>query len=358
MRGVLLLISLLSLVGCSHHGTVAAAPMPAVAGPSFLNEEQGVRYTRQQMDKLAPTISFRLSGTDVYNRARNIADQMLKAGLAVSFTIRTRGDEVVLQPVYSDGEVMLRALKRPGVRACLSAEQQRALRHAENVVRDVCARHRSEYDRALAMHDYLVLNSEYKDSLNGHDTANATALLLNTGKGVCDSYTRAYRLMLTIAGIENRFVAGEANGDSHCWNLVRVDGAWVHVDCTYSDPKPDAEGRIYHTHFALTDSMIASDHVWNRSLYPAATSTALYYPYRHRAFESMYDLVSWARRQNRNTPGLYITAYVDELRVMGSDDQTARRLIEDAHEEVNEHVIAYYALEKCLPGVICVKVKN
>jgi transglutaminase-like putative cysteine protease len=203
-----------------------------------------------------------------------------------------------------------------------------------------------------------VLHGEYKDSIQDHDTANATALLLNTGKGVCDSYTRAYRLMLCIAGIENRFVAGVANGDNHCWNLVRLDGAWVHVDCTYSDPKPDAQGRIYHTHFALTDRMIASDHEWNRSLYPAATSTALYYPYRHRAFETMYDLVAWAHRQNNDTPVLYITAYVNELRVAGSNDSTARRLIEEAHEDVNAHVIAYYALEKCLPGVICVKVKD
>ncbi len=358
MRGILLLISLLSLVGCSHHGTVAAAPTPAVADVVIYNDAQAARYTRQQMDKLAPVISFRLSGDDVYDRARSIADQMLKTGLAVSFTIRTRDSEVELQPVYSDGEVMIHALKRADVRARLTAEQQRALSKAEGAVRDICARHRSEYDRALAMHDYLVLHGEYKDSLQDHDTANATALLLNTGKGVCDSYTRAYRLMLCIAGIENRFVAGVANGDNHCWNLVRLDGAWVHVDCTYSDPKPDAQGRIYHTHFALTDRMIASDHEWNRSLYPAATSTALYYPYRHRAFETMYDLVAWAHRQNNDTPVLYITAYVNELRVAGSNDSTARRLIEEAHEDINAHVIAYYALEKHLPGVICVKVKD
>ena len=44
-------------------------------------------------------------------------------------------------------------------------------------------------------------------------------------------------LLLTIAGIDNYYISGEAssgsNTDGHAWNQVCIDGDWYHVDATW-----------------------------------------------------------------------------------------------------------------------------
>lgn len=353
MKRIAWTLALLSLAGCGSLPSPATAVPAGGVVPVLATDAQALRHAEKQLDALSAAISFRLPGADTYGRARNLANHLLKGGVAVAFNIRTRGEEVTLLPCYADGEIMLRAYRNPSLRSKLTAAQSRALGVAEAAVRDVRARYRSDYDRALALHDFLVQRSEYADSHAVHDTANATANLLNGGRGVCDSYTRAYRLMLTIDGIDNKFVAGTVNGVNHCWNLVRLEGKWVHVDCTYSDPRPDDRGRIYHTHFALPDTLLARDHRWNRSLYPAATSPELYYPMRHRSFGTVRELAEWGLRQPA-ADNNYITAYVEELRT-GGGRNAAEHLIRKAHAELGTQVFASYAVEKVLPGVICVK---
>ncbi len=301
--------------------------------------------------QVSPRIEFRYTGSgNAFEQAKKVAELLMREGSVVFFSISTRGNEVQLTPIYADNILMLKAHEDQHVRSTLSADQKRALTIAENLVRSVCARHSSDYDRALALHDYLVQNSQYKIELHGKDTANATAHLLLAGKGVCDSYTRTYGLLLSMAGIQNIFVAGNSkNGKNHCWNLVLLNNHWVHVDCTYSDPTPDIPGRILHSHFALPDKLIERDHTWNRSLYPAAVSPELYYPYRHTSFRTMYDLLVWSNQKN---DGTYVTAYVEELASVGMNSERVNHLIDNAYRRLGSTSLKTYALDEHLPGII------
>lgn len=346
---------MLFLVAGCHHGAAPVRRTQPVVTPVMQRSDDVLAHARSQLDALAPQICFTLSGSRTYERAYEIADALLRDGTAVSFHIQTRGNEVILKPRYADNEILWKAHQSESVRATLTDSQRRALDVARDVVRKACATHSGEYERALALHDYLVLNCTYKESLSGQDSANATARLLLTGQGVCDAYTRAYRLMLCIAGIENIFVAGVAQGENHCWNLVRLDGRWVHVDCTYSDPMPDEQGRIYHTHFALPDSLLAADHSWNRSAYPAATSTELYYPIRYHRFATMLDFLVWAAYEAQ--PQQHITAYVDELSHFADKRSGAQFLITQAHSVLNAHIIRSFSVEDSLPGVLVCKLR-
>lgn len=144
-----------------------------------------------------------------------------------------------------------------------------------NEVTDGCG---SDYDRALALHDWLVSSTAYDLSYTHYGSEG----VLFHGLGVCNAYTITYSRMLDAVGISNMTVTGTATDKnsgttgSHAWTLVQLDGAWYHVDTTWDDPIPD--GRERHTYFCLTDEQIAEDHVWNTSNYPAAngslTSTA------------------------------------------------------------------------------------
>ncbi|MBR5894925.1 MAG: transglutaminase domain-containing protein [Akkermansia sp.] len=363
MRIAVAVAVLMGLVGCRHEMRVDSARpvVPYVSGTTaelkgdvvLTNRQQVADYTRRMMGTLAPSITFRLEMSGAYDVAYAVADELLRDGVAVAFSVRGKGSQITLVPTYADNEVMLVAISNPSIRSGLSADRKRALALAEKIVKDVCSGASSDYERALALHDYLVLNCTYTPSLHGVDTANATARLLLTNRGVCDAYTRTYRLLLSIAGIENKFVAGIAQGDNHCWNLVRLDGHWVHVDCTYSDPTPDAPGRVCRSHFALTDSLIARDHSWNRDGYPVANSAQLYYPFRYAAFDSVYDLTLWCSRQ-ADKPG-YVTAYVDEIYRCGADMKTVQLLFGQAHAELGLHVVRSFTLEDAVPGVIVCK---
>ncbi len=123
----------------------------------------------------------------------------------------------------------------------------------------------NEYKRARVLHDWLIYNANYDYTYTNYD---ASGVLLK-GTGVCDSYGRAYLMLCTAAGLEALYVTGQAGEagypstwSNHGWNLVKIDGQWYHVDCTWDDP--GTGGYENHSYFLLTDEQISADHVWEK----------------------------------------------------------------------------------------------
>lgn len=110
----------------------------------------------------------------------------------------------------------------------------------------------SQHQIALALHDYLVLNSYYDETLTKHTGYD----LLVDGTAVCSGYAAAYQDLLSRAGISSVCVISEKM--NHGWNLVNIDGQWYHVDVTWDDMKPDVYGYVSHDYFLLTDDEISS----------------------------------------------------------------------------------------------------
>ena len=106
----------------------------------------------------------------------------------------------------------------------------------------------TELQKALFLHDYLATHAQYDTTYTGND---AYAILVK-GTGVCEAYTRAYRLLLNRVGIASGIVRSQ-NLD-HVWNLVRIAGSWYHIDVTWDDPLQDRIGRVSHKHFCTSDA--------------------------------------------------------------------------------------------------------
>lgn len=116
----------------------------------------------------------------------------------------------------------------------------------------------SDYTRALVLHDWLIYNANYDYTYTRFDAA---GVLLH-GTGVCDSYTCAYQMLCTAAGLKCLRVV--TDDFTHAWNLVKVGGEWFHVDCTWDDP--GTGGHENHRYFLLTDEEMARDHhEWRRT---------------------------------------------------------------------------------------------
>lgn len=290
------------------------------------NYSQAINYCRQQLNAVNPSFSIIVSGDNVAGDMSAIAQDMLDSGLAVAMSMESTGKRITFTPEYSDCVLMLKAHRDPEFRAKLTPRTLNALLKAELIVAQVCEQHASSYDRAVALHDYIALQTRYDSRLGIAAQADATTRLLLEGRAVCDGYAHAYGLMLSIAGIENRFVVGTGDDVDHIWNLVRLDGVWTHVDVTYDDPKPDKVGRIMHSYFGMSDSRISANHKWKRSEFPRAASDALYHPFRkgHR-FSTVRDMLLWANAQMVGSPW-NVTVYVDELERFRSESA--------AHEKV------------------------
>jgi len=68
--------------------------------------------------------------------------------------------------------------------------------------------------------------------------------ILKQKKAVCDGYSRLFKRMCDIAGIESEIISGYARTEpwqigssftvNHSWNAVRIDSAWYFLDATWA----------------------------------------------------------------------------------------------------------------------------
>lgn len=128
-------------------------------------------------------------------------------------------------------------------------------------------------ERQKVIHDYIVANVAYDESLSRYSAYNALA----EGKAVCQGYALLAYKMLKEAGIENRIISGTARGQNHAWNLVNIRGNWYHMDVTWDDPVPDVAGSVTYRYYNLTDEQIRKDHSWDFFLYPASSKVKYTY---------------------------------------------------------------------------------
>ena len=108
----------------------------------------------------------------------------------------------------------------------------------------------TEFDRALALHDWLAAHCSYDDSLSLYSPYHA----LVTGSAVCQGYLMAYGDLLNRAGVRNAPAVSESR--NHGWNIVRLDGVWYHVDVTWDRAPELPEGWVLHTNFLRSDAGI------------------------------------------------------------------------------------------------------
>lgn len=148
----------------------------------------------------------------------------------------------------------------------------------------------SDYEKVLAVHDYVVKSSRY-DRLNADSNTvpamehEAYGVLVN-GIGVCDSYAKAVKLLLERAGVQCILVEGSKIGDAgqrpadvdHAWNIVKLDGEYYHLDATWDDVSEERDSiELVYNHFNLNDEEMQKTHVWNISKYPPCTGTKYNY---------------------------------------------------------------------------------
>ncbi len=113
-------------------------------------------------------------------------------------------------------------------------------------------------EKALVIHEYFVTQYEYDyDNYQANnipkDSYRSGGLFVNK-TGVCQAYAYGYRYIMNMLGMECYVTSSDEM--NHAWNIIKVDGAYYHVDCTWDDPVKDQLGLVRHTYFLLSDDAI------------------------------------------------------------------------------------------------------
>jgi hypothetical protein len=88
-----------------------------------------------------------------------------------------------------------------------------------------------------AIHDYLCERLTYPSGdLSDPRYYSAAPAFTGEAYGVCECYSRAFKLLCDAYDVPCVLVSGIANGGNHMWNEVRLEtGRWYLVDVTFDD---------------------------------------------------------------------------------------------------------------------------
>ena len=201
---------------------------------------------------------------------------------------------------------------------------------------------KSEYDKALFCHDYIVNNCDYSDTDSTRESSVIGVFI--DSKAKCSGYAKAYKLLLDSIGTESVLITGtatdrEGNSLSHMWNAVRFGDSWCYTDPTWNDPITEEGKRLCrHVYFNMTEDMLRRTHS-DFSFSQSCNDPSLYYYIIHNAyFEScgesflpaVSDLIKKAATEGS-----------DRIEIMFSDGKT----MADAFELLFEKERIYRALE-------------
>ncbi len=137
----------------------------------------------------------------------------------------------------------------------LSKQTQEVEAVALGILREAMT-YETDYERAVFVHDYLVNMTTY--SFESDERYSIYGCLVDRAC-VCAGYAKTYQYLLQRLGISCGYTVGEANGGSHAWNFVELDGAYYWVDVTWDDPISETP-ELLHRYCFVTTEMLERTH--------------------------------------------------------------------------------------------------
>ncbi len=124
------------------------------------------------------------------------------------------------------------------------------------------------YQLELLVHDYIVDNCEYDDSISLDEkisvekakSFDAYGAIVN-GVAVCEGYAKAFQLLCNGVGLKCMNIIGESENELHMWNCVILDGDWYYVDTTWDDNENTA---FRYDYFNINEKQLKADHEFSK----------------------------------------------------------------------------------------------
>lgn len=238
-----------------------------------------------------------------------------------SYTKYTKGDETV--SFDFTGTYSVDAETAEARRKEISAEAERIL---GNIGGDW-----DDYAKVKAVYETVILETDY--DRNAPENQNIYSVFVNH-RSVCQGYAKATQYLLNRLGVECTLVTGTVEtGETHAWNLVRVDGAYYYLDTTWGDASYSLDDdttlaanrpQINYDYLNVTTQELLRTHTPSDSMeLPLCVDTDANYYVREGAFFSGFDkdqlrtVFEQAKEQGR-----------DEVALKCSDEECYRQMLD------------------------------
>ena len=152
-----------------------------------------------------------------------------------------------------------------------------AIRNAEIQIENVISKLRfsnNKYDQIREVHDFIVENTEYDETVSKNNIYNIYGTLINQ-EAVCEGYAKTFKYILDRLDIPCIIACGigqnsKGQSESHAWNYVKLDDVWYAVDATWDDPVIIGNGSVtnemrYH-YFLKGSNTFFKDHTEDGNL--------------------------------------------------------------------------------------------
>ncbi len=146
---------------------------------------------------------------------------------------------------------------------------------ADEIIKAAITTNMNNKQKIEAVHNYIINHGNYAtDSLRtqnqGKQYNKANDILLE-GYGLCSSYSDAMAIFLERWNLDNYRIASS----THVWNLVNVDGKWLHLDLTWDDPiMSDGSHRLEKIFLLINNDQLkklnVEKHEYNKGIYQEA----------------------------------------------------------------------------------------
>lgn len=155
-------------------------------------------------------------------------------------------------------------------------EDKKTLELASDILKEIIKDGMTDYEKEVAVYEWIIKNVKFSDTatvaLPGtQGRQDCPYGVLQSKNAVCVGFATTFRLFMQMLGIECKIVHDIEL--SHSWDLVKLDGEWYHVDCTFDAGSPGT----YYKSLNVGDAAFRSGHSWDASIYPAATGTKYNY---------------------------------------------------------------------------------
>ena len=243
--------------------------------PSYLYRMNLDGSQEKRISMIESTIHFNKLGKTIFYH-----------GLEASKEIRMLNNDGLLwkymsgEPILAYSSIQMIEMNNKGIPYTIPESNTRLQRveqsvtKARAILKKIITPNMTDAEQLKAVHDYIVLNTAYDYDNYKNDTVPEESYteygVLFKGVAVCDGYARTTKLFLDLLGIENYYVAGEAGGELHAWNVVKIDDKYVQVDTTWDDPAPNRPGEVRYDYFMVTDSFMQKSREWYAGQAPAA----------------------------------------------------------------------------------------
>jgi len=120
----------------------------------------------------------------------------------------------------------------------------------------------NDYDKAKYVYKTLIELADYVP--NAADSQNIISVFINK-QTVCQGYACATQYLLNLLGIKSAIISGQANNQTHAWNLVYLDGQYYYMDTTwgnstFTDSKSQASKFVNYNYLNITSQELLRTH--------------------------------------------------------------------------------------------------